>query len=216
VKEREGFVYLHIEGLDLAGKTTVCEMLTSLGGEHASVRRNCLAPDTNRIFRLADQMRKDNFLGEADTAKQMMGHLYYAALLADIELFERPETFTIQESTIILRSLAYYSARKLDDIASLFEGQLERHPRFDASVVLTAGPEVRLARLEKRQTQEKDRLSWDDFAVRDYQERFFHMDRLLCDYAQQSFGAVVIDTSDMRPEEVLQQILNVAGISRTT
>ncbi len=49
--------YLHFEGLDLAGKSTVCRNLRDYTDGGWQIRGNAMCDD-NEIFQLADRLRK--------------------------------------------------------------------------------------------------------------------------------------------------------------
>lgn len=176
---------VHFEGLDLAGKSTVCRLfLQHVPGEW-QVRRNALLPD-NPIYQLADRLRKEG------TGDESVGWLYHAALLLDLERYEPPRGNVIQDSTILLRSLAFHRVHGTPGLADRLETLLDRHPRFDRSFVLVADHQTRLERLAKRRPQN---LGPEDLLVRDKPELFYAMERQLVDYATRHFGAVVVDTS---------------------
>jgi hypothetical protein len=127
---------IHIEGMDLAGKSTVTRSLHEAVVD-AQLRRNSLI-DGNRIFALADELRR------ADAASaRVLGHLYVAALAEDLEQVSAPSGPLIQDSTILLRSLAYNEAIGAHDIVEALLRLVPRHPTFGATVVLTASLEAR-------------------------------------------------------------------------
>lgn len=178
-------MYVHFEGLDLAGKSTVCRLFREHARGEWQVRHNALVPD-NPIYHLADRLRKEA------AGEETVGWLYHAALLLDLEQYEPPEGDVIQDSTILLRSLAFHRVRGTPGLVDRFETLLDRHPRFDQSFVLVADHHTRLERLAKRRPQN---VGPEDFLVRDAPERFYAMERCLVDYATRHFGAVVLDTS---------------------
>lgn len=176
---------IHFEGLDLAGKSTVCRLFREHARGEWQVRRNSLIVD-NPVYDLADRFRKER------KDEEMVGWLYYAALLLDLEQFEPAADPVIQDSTILLRSLAFHKVRGTPFLVDRLESLIDRHPRFDRSFVLVADHQTRLERLAKRRTQN---LGPEDLLVRDTPERFYAMERLLVDYATRYFSAVVLDTS---------------------
>ena len=122
---------VHIEGLDLAGKSTATQALLDRhpGSE---LRRNALT-EGNRPFLLADELRRG-----AGTSAETLGQLYVAALRRDIATYEPPSTETVQDSTILLRSLAFNTVIGATNIADELWDLLPYHPRFRTSIVLTA------------------------------------------------------------------------------
>ena len=160
---------VHIEGLDLAGKSTATQALLDRhpGSE---LRRNALT-EGNRPFLLADELRRG-----AGTSAETLGQLYVAALRRDIATYEPPSTETVQDSTILLRSLAFNTVIGATNIADELWDLLPYHPRFRTSIVLTASIEVRLDRLKQRYRDEI-RFEIERVVVRFYRNTRF--DRLI-------------------------------------
>jgi len=198
--ERRAF-YIHFEGMDLAGKTTATRNFIEATGREWDVRRNSVVLH-NPIYLLADTLRR----ADAYDA-EVLGNLYVAALMADIRSFNWPTADTIQDSTIILRSLSYHAVRGTSRIVQVFEDLLSYHPKFDASFVFTASLKVRLARLEERSLRQPEQVSPEDLFVRDKPEKFLAMEEVLVSLSQKYFHSVVVDTSEMTPSEVVQRIL---------
>ncbi len=178
-------MHIHFEGLDLAGKSTVCRLFREHARGEWQIRHNALVPG-NPIYDLADRLRREG------RGEESVGWLYHAALLLDIEQYDPNEGDIIQDSTILMRSLAYHKVRGTPGLADRLESLIDRHPRFDRSFVLVANHQTRLERLAKRRPQN---LGPEDFLVRDDPERFYAMERHLVEYATRYFGAVVLDTS---------------------
>lgn len=190
-------MYIHFEGLDLAGKSTVCRLLQAAVPRHWELRRNALLLD-NPVHELADRLRRERF------AEEPVGWLYYAALLYDLEAYQRPKGDVIQDSTILLRSLAYHSVRGTPGLPERFEMLVDRHPRFDRSFVLVADHRTRLDRLNRRR---KKNLGPEDFLVRDDPNMFYAMEKVLVDYATRYFRAEVIDTSGELDSQWIESFL---------
>lgn len=195
-------MYVLIEGLDLAGKSTVCRRFAEQSRFEWRIQSNALTGN-NPLYQLADRLRK-----EAAFKAETLGHLYYASLLADLELFCQPQDHVIQDSTVILRSLAYHTVNETPALPSLFEALLARHPKFDHAYVCSASREVRLARLKIRR---KANLGPEDFLVRDDPDRFYAMEECLIDHATKAFGAKVIDTSNLEAGLGLEPLLDTIG-----
>lgn len=191
-------MYIHLEGMDLAGKSTVCRRLAERLGS-VVVRRNSIS-DENPIYPLVDAWRKQKSLPEAS-----LGWFYHAVMLTDFSLYCEPAGNAIQDSTILLRSLAYHETQGTDArLADLFRAALPVHPRFTASFVLKASHERRLERLAKRR---KENLGPEDFLVRDRPDVFYRMEGLILDYAQRCFQARVIDTTELEDAAASQRIV---------
>ena len=190
--------YIHIEGMDLAGKTSAAGLFVARRSEPWEIKRNSLS-ERNQLRNIADEM-----LELGGYHHETIGTVYAAALMADLDRFERPAVNTVQESTILLRSIAFHAINGNERVLQLFEGMIDRHPQFDASFVLTASHDVRLKRLSERpNASNHDRLIARDPI------RFSAMDALITQLAQQHFNATVIDTSNLPVEAVVNRIESV-------
>jgi thymidylate kinase len=194
--------FIHLEGMDLGGKTSVCRGLMQALGEGCELRHNSLWPG-NPIHELADRLRREGRLGEA-----VLGHLYVAALAADLDGYTPPVGNAIQDSTILLRSLAYHAIARTPFVVDALSALLPRHPRFTRSFVLTADLGVRRQRLYQRQEQQPDEVAPDDLMVVRSPDRFLAMEQELVHLARQHFSAAVIDTSGMATCSVVETILS--------
>jgi len=194
--------YIHIEGMDLAGKTTATHNFIKNTGREWDIRRNSIVPN-NPIYILADSLRR----ADAYDA-EVLGNLYVAALMGDIRSFEWPDKDTIQDSTILLRSIAFHTVKGTPRIVEVFHEMAPQHPKFDASFVFTADIETRLRRLQSRMENEPCQISSEDLLVRDKPEKFIAMEAALIDLARNSFHSVIIDTSTLTPNMVVQRMLD--------
>lgn len=190
--------YVHFEGMDLAGKSLAAKNLIERSNESWQIRRNSINLD-NPIFELADSMIKSK---DTKYSSETLGNLYIAALMADIESFSRPSCNTIQDSTIILRSLAYHTVNGTPRIAEVMTELLLKHPKFDFSFVLTADLQTRQSRLEKRFLEAPQEISLNDQMIIRNPKKFMDMNNCLIDLAVNNFHSIVIDTSDKSPAEV--------------
>jgi thymidylate kinase len=188
--------YIHFEGMDLAGKSTATQLLAGDPTELWEIRSNSLDPD-NQLFQLADNLRKD----QAYSATTM-GPLYVAASLADIEHFKRPEVNTVQDSTIIVRSMAWHAINGTPGVVESFTDILPQFRVFDRSFVFTASIRARQQRLAKRMDEAPETVDADDLVVIRKPERFMAMDAKLIEIAQTGFDALLIDTTDMTTDDV--------------
>ncbi len=190
---------IHVEGLDLAGKSTVCRLLAArLGAEH---RRNSILAD-NPVHAQADALRFRAILEDGP-----LGWLFYGALLYDLDNYAPPEGPVIQDSTIILRSIVFHECFGDKALAAKFRTLLPRHPRFTKSFVLTASDEVRLKRLEGRCSRHNE--SPEDFLIRKDPDGFHRMESLLVETAAAYFGAEVIDSSNLEREGGKDEVVNL-------
>lgn len=190
-------LYLHIEGMDLAGKSATIKGFLAHARGQWEVRRNTLDPE-NPIYNLADSLRRSNRFDA-----EIVGNLYVAALMADVRNFHLPVINTLQDSTILLRSLAYHTVEGTPRIPQVLLDLAAQHPKFDFSFVLTASIEKRLDRLARRATFEPDQLNANDLLVKSNPLRFQQMEGCLVDLARKTFNSEVIDTSCLSVEEVV-------------
>lgn len=197
----EQILHVHLEGMDLAGKSTACRDLARALGRDFQVRRNSISIQ-NPVYELADRLRKNDGIGA-----EALGALFVAALAADLERYVPPRLNTIQDSTILLRSLAYHTVARTPFVVDAMTAMLPRHPRFTCSIVLTASLEVRRQRLESRRLQQPEEIAPDDLAILRSPDHFLAMEKSLIRLAREHFGAVVIDTSEMTAPAVVQTIL---------
>lgn len=193
-------MHIHIEGMDLAGKTTCAQGLAASYGGEWNIRQNSLSDD-NPIYQLADKLRKLDAYTPA-----IVGHLYVVALMADIHGFQSPQINTIQDSTVLLRSLAYHTVSGNTEITEALGKVLRTHPDFDHTFILTASLEARRERLEKRQREQPDEVAPDDLMVIKRPEKFLAMEKQLVELAQTRFRSTLIDTTYMTPKMVVDNV----------
>lgn len=188
------------EGLDLAGKSTVCRRFLEQAAGDWTIRRNALAIN-NRVHALADELRKADALED-----EALGWLYLAALRADIALLENegvPSGNILQDSTILVRSLAHHTARDRTKLVEQFRSLANSLPHFDRVFLCVADRETRLKRLAKRR---KTELAAEDFLVRDDYDRFRRMEEVVADFITSELGGTLIDTSGLEHEERLSMV----------
>ena len=119
---------LHIEGMDLSGKTTLAHNFASASPMDWQVNSNALGQG-NPIWELADDLRKRDAYDA-----EVVSNVYLAGLMADIRTFQEPSSNTIQDSTVALRSLAYHvvrgTPRLADALQDLIKEQHRQYPRL--------------------------------------------------------------------------------------
>jgi thymidylate kinase len=192
-----------VEGLDLAGKSTLTKALTAeltKRGLFFSCSKNSLIP-SNPIALKADAFRKEDDAGLFET-----GALFLAAHLYDAHVFSypAPHVIHIQDSSW-LRTLAYHTMHQTRWIPEFVQICSSFQPKFDVVIYLTASSEVRKLRVLKREkeTQENDK---DDYLSWFHPERAAQHDRLLMEKTLEHFPhAFVIDTTYLSAEEVFQK-----------
>lgn len=193
----ENSTYIHFEGMDLAGKTTATQNFIKSTGTEWDMRHNSLSKE-NPIHLLADSLRKENAYDA-----EVLGNLYVAALMGDIRSFKWPDKNTIQDSTIILRSIAYHMINGTPRIGEVLTDLLPEHPKFNASFVFTASIEERIKRLQQRMVKAPDEVSSEDMMVIKKPEKFMAMEAALIDASKKAFHSVIIDTSTLTPDMVV-------------
>jgi thymidylate kinase len=192
-----------MEGLDLAGKSTVCRRFIAQARGSWVIRRNSLV-ENNRVYAIADELRRADAL-----ADEPLGWLYLAALHADLAELAASQTADnqdiLQDSTILVRSVAHHSSRGRQELVEQFVDLAPAMPRFDHAFVCVADRETRLRRLARRRPEN---LGPDDFLVRDDYAMFSRMQEKVIDLVTSRFGGVVVDTSGLEDEERLTMIFD--------
>ena len=181
---------IYIEGLELAGKSTTCRLLRDyLDAEY----RHCAFLPGNPIYDCASALHVGRKLRD-----ETLGGLFLGSVMRDLERYTPPDHFVVQDSTSVLRSIAYHSVVGDPGLAAAFRELLPRCPCFGASFVLWSSNEVRLKRLEGRVSRHHDLPK--DFLVRDEPDKFAHMQDIMIETAKEFFDAEVVDTSNMEQD----------------
>ena len=140
-----------IEGLDLAGKSTLVRNLQAeltRRGIAVRISRNALCPD-NPIAPVADALRRDPGASLLET-----GALFLASHLWDARNFEPPPEGVIHiQDSCWLRTLAYHTFHGTPRIPELLRSAAPTFPGFDAAVFLTADLAERRLRLGRRESE---------------------------------------------------------------
>lgn len=180
---------IHIEGLDLAGKSTICRYIRDNYGFH--LRNNTIIAD-NPLIGFADNQRKNALQDDIS-----IGQLYYDALRYDLEHYSLEECndLVVQDSTIIVRSIAFHTVVGSPELAQRFRELLPVHPRFTHSFVLISSDEVRLKRLQGRCSRRH--ASPEDFLIHNSPDAFHRMENIIKDLVINAFGGTVLDSSNM-------------------
>jgi hypothetical protein len=120
--------------------------------------------------------------------------------------FAYPIQNTIQDSTVLLRSLSYHSACGNNQLVEKLKSLISIHPKFSKSIVLTASIEARKYRLELRKQQNPDEVANDDLLILTNPDLFISMENYLIDFTMEYFNAAVLDTSELNPHEVANKV----------
>ena len=189
-----------IEGLDLAGKSTLSDRL-SAELEHRGVQtrrsRNALCPD-NPVARLADKLRRDPTVSGVET-----GALFLAAHCWDARHFQAPPVgeLHLQDSSW-LRTLAFHTYHDTPGVADQLHAACGCFPRFDAAIFLTASINRRRLRLAQRAAERPSENDWQDHLVEKHPDMFCAIENALQRATAENVKTTVVDTTDMSPEEV--------------
>lgn len=190
-----------VEGLDLAGKSTLCQGLKAhfeKTGWKVRSANGELCPD-NPTARVAREMVRwdPGFTGPE------AGGLFMAAHLWDARHFKPPGAGEVHlQDSCWLRSLAFERVIGTPELATMMEAQSRSFPVFDAAIVLTASLETRRARLAQRAQNDLHDL----FAFKN-PDKFFRIELELAELAWRKAGALVLATDGLDPDQVLAQAL---------
>lgn len=188
-----------VEGLDLAGKSTLVKALEQhYASQGMAVRVGhgefCA---TNPIADVARAiMRTDeNFTGvEA-------GALFLSSMLWDARHYQPWEGLHLQDSSW-LRTLAFEQLYGAPALAELMERQGQLFPRFDAAILLTASLPERQRRLGTRTVNDVH-----DLLAFKKPEKFLAIERRLIALVQEWEHGSVLPTDGLSPEQVLERAL---------
>lgn len=182
-------MFVLFEGLDLSGKSTLCRELSKV--LDWPVRHNTLLEaGASPMYEAARQAHLTQSATEAE-----IGWLFLHALESEIESFRPDSAPCIQDSTILLRSIAYHSGLGNATLADAFTKLLPRHPKPVLAFLCRPGVEVRLRRLEGRVARGND--TPEDFVVRDNPAMFAHMEDTLAGLAATHLQIEILDTSHL-------------------
>ncbi len=188
--------YYLVEGIDLSGKSSVIRRLHHLNPNY-TVRHSSLL-GSNHILQVAKEIEKDG--------SEWIGYLYAKALEYDLKRFSWPISATIQDSTILLRSLAYHAAAHFSVILARLEALALLHPRFTGVYILTTSLEERRIRLRKRMKESPEKVTVNDLKVIRDPDFFLRMEEAMVNYARTLFDPIVIDTTNLTLDEVVEKI----------
>lgn len=195
--------YIHIEGMDLAGKSTASKAIFEMLGSDTMLRHNTIQ-SKSQFHSIVDKLRLSG-----NSNPQDLGILYHQVLKDDLERFIYPTQNTIQDSTVLLRSLAWYEASQNFELVNLFLSLMPKHPVFTHSILLTASIEVRQKRLQMRINEAPETVANDDMMVLENPELFMAMEKALIKHSSRNFNSTIIDTSDLTKDEVKRIVIEM-------
>ena len=189
-----------IEGLDLAGKSTLVRNLQSeltRRGLPVHVSRNALCQD-NPIAPVADALRRDPNAGLLET-----GALFLASHLWDARNFQPPPDGMIHiQDSCWLRTLAYHTIHGTPGIPEHLCSASQGFPTFELALFLTADIALRQRRLLMREHDRPGSNDVGDHAVNHRPALFLSMEEQLRHELSDMIRPVLIDTSNLNPVEV--------------
>lgn len=195
----KGIEYLLVEGMDLAGKSTLNRKLVEDGLFKEKRHNSICESGHNEIYLFTDKLRLTR-----NYTPEILGPMYVSALLEDIRNFSYPKVPTVQDSTIILRSLAFNKVMGIKSVVRSLEEVAEKHPKFSRAVLLTADIKTRQKRLQMRINEAPETVAEDDLMVLKKPEKFIAMEQYLVSFGKKYFHTKVIDTTDLSPDEVMK------------
>jgi thymidylate kinase len=188
--------YIHFEGMDLAGKSTVARQFSQTSDLDWIINTAKLTK-INPILDFTNRIAKS---GVYDS--EILGDMYLAALKADIRKFQANGNI-IQDSTILLRSLNFYKTLGDERLYNGFLKLVKEHPVPDKSFYLTANIDARLKRLNLRIKEMPEKITENDLMIKNDPNKFIQMDESLRDLSVSNFGSQVIDTSNLSVNDVV-------------
>ena len=192
-----------IEGLDLAGKTTMCEGLVSK--LHAEGWQVTLAKN-NLLGENVVGKRAKRYAVGAHTTTLETGAMFLASHFYDTTLFRSLEEGVIHlQDSSWLRTVSYNLMRETPIIPELADALFQAHPRFGTVIYLTANIEVRKRRVQGREAKHPGTNTPGDFMSFTDPEFVMRHDRKLLDTTRRFYPDVdVVDTSAMGEEETVE------------
>ncbi|CAE7241494.1 unnamed protein product [Symbiodinium pilosum] len=222
---REAGPMILIEGLDLAGKSTLFARIqdTLEGSWKLRWSRNCLVPE-NPINERAQELRKLKQPGSGISPLET-GSLFLASHMWDLCNFQPPEADTVHlQDSSWLRTVAYHSEAftptpfvqeglpwtlgSFGDLAAQVMGEEKTTsgPAFDVVIFLTASAEERQGRLDERRQKNPEDCDYDDALVIRDPAKFMKLDSLLWEVTLRRFPhARKIDSTGKSRDQVFQE-----------
>ena len=189
-----------VEGLDLAGKSTLIEGLRAhytQAGQKVRVLNGqfCLDNPAARVAR--EMVRWDEGFSGVEA-----GALFLSTMLWDARHFVAPSAEEVHlQDSCWLRTLAFEQLYGSAPLARMMEEQGRRFPRFDQAIFLTASLEERERRLRSRVQNDLHDL----MAFRK-PEKFLAIEQRLGELVLEWEAGVVIRTDGLTPLQVLQAV----------
>lgn len=192
-------MFFLFEGLDLSGKSTLCRALAQAAGW--PLRHNSLLPAGESP--LYEKARAAHHARSG--SDEEIGWMFLDALGDEIARYKESETPVIQDSTILLRSIAFHRSLGNHKLAAAFEELLPAHPKPALAFLCRPSIEVRLKRLEGRISRGNDNP--EDYLVRDQPHIFSRMEDEIQALTRSAFEIEPLDTSFLEDLDARQALV---------
>ena len=197
-----------VEGLDLAGKSTLVQGLKShflSSNLHVRTTNGQFCQNNPSAAVARNLVRWDEGFGGMEA-----GSLFLSTMLWDHRHFKAPDFDTIHlQDSCWLRTLAFEQLYGSPMLAQLMEEQGQLFPRFDFAVMLTASIDERKHRLQQRAENDLH----DQMAFRK-PEKFLTIESRLTQLVQKWENGLVLNTDGKSPEQVLNEVLQSHPMAR--
>lgn len=186
-----------VEGLDLAGKSTLIEGLRQhFGRAHVLNGQFCQNNPSGRVAR--ELVRWDEGFGGVEA-----GALFLSSMLWDARNFVPPAAGEVHlQDSCWLRTLAFEQLYGSVPLARMMEEQGKRFPRFEKAFFLTASLEERERRFRSRSQNDLH-----DLMAFTKPDKFLAIERRLRELVIEWEAGVVIETDGLSPGQLLGGVL---------
>ncbi len=190
-----------IEGLDLAGKSTLTASLEQYYRELGVPTRLCngqFCADNPTAAVARELVRWDEGFSGVEA-----GSIFLSSMLWDQRHYEPFDGVHIQDSSW-LRTLAFEQLYGSPLLAKMMEEQGRKFPRFGGAVMLTASIPER-----KRRLAQRGQNDLHDLMAFQKPEKFLAIETRLAELVQKWENGSLISTDGRSPDEVLERVLSV-------
>jgi thymidylate kinase len=191
-----------IEGLDYAGKSTLCKNLVNeFNNEGFEAKYN----KGNIIRNCLDDYTRQELYSENSDLMRLNALLTLGPLVDSLAEDSLSGIDYLVQESYIDRTIGYNKAHQIPYFSELLEGLYDRLLQFDVSFFLDADISERRRRYEKR-TDERNK--YDDMIFQD-PERFLEMNETIKESVLRRPNSYVIDTTDSTPNEDYMKALEI-------
>jgi thymidylate kinase len=192
-----------VEGLDLAGKTTLCEGLVQ---KLEAIGLVVVLSKNNLLGQNAVGTRAKKYALGTPVTNLETGALFLASHFYDTTLFKMPlEGMVHLQDSSWLRTVSHHSMHGTPVVPELAEVLFDAHPKFGTVIYLTADIEVRKQRVLEREARCPGTNTPGDYMSHTDPNFVIRHDRRLLGITRRFYPDVcVIDTSSMSGEETIE------------